>query len=146
MLKKTLIKAKVGRPSTTASKIKLAKNQLNCTCQKLGGTLHLVQTKNARNFLMEVSEKYADKSLYHRLDSICSAIDAITKDIWYHYQCHSSAKQNVFYEPQHIQNYSQAIPDISFIHFIESPVLSSNNILDMNSANAIYMLSFGMRE
>ena len=42
-----LIKAKFGRPSITTSKIELAKNQLNCMCQKLGGILHLVPTKNA---------------------------------------------------------------------------------------------------
>lgn len=77
----TLIIAKFGRPSTTTSKIELAKNQLNCRCQKLGGTLHLVPTKNARNLMQKVSEKHAYKSFYHRLHTmLCSARDVIAND------------------------------------------------------------------
>ena len=51
-----------------------------------------------------------------------------------------------FYEPRHIGSYSRTRLGIWIIHLVESSVFSSNNILDMNSANAIYKDILNMNE
>ena len=147
----SLVKAKVGRPSTTPVGKTVTEETLttrsksepydksNCIiCQKPGGILHLVQTKNTGKLMLEVAEKSTDKSFYRRLNTICSASDAIANDVLYHNPCWSGVKQKVLYQHKDIESYSRTLSDIEFTHFIESTVFSSNNILDMNSANDIY--------
>ena len=90
----SIVQRKAGRPSlnpnkikdngealTTRSKTAHYDKMLCIICQKKGGKLHLVQTKETGSLMLTVSEILLDKSFFRRLNNITSASDAVANDV-----------------------------------------------------------------
>ena len=145
------IKRKSGRPSLTSlegkdsetvrtrSKSTLYDKTLCIICQKPGGKVHEVQTKDVGRKMLSVSEKLDDKLFYMRLNAIPSADDAIANDVVYHNICWVVAQRKAKPKNPPAENYIKTLSDIELINFIEVDLTeNSENLLDMNKLNSIY--------
>ena len=55
--------------------------------------------------MLKVSQKFPDKSLFRRLNSIASAKDAVSNDVLYHNLCWVSIKQKALNKQEKIEDY-----------------------------------------
>ena len=147
----SIVKRKAGRPSLKPNKIKDIKETLTTRsktvhydkmlciiCQKKGGKLHLVQTKETGSLMLTVSEKLLDKSFFRRLNNITSAFDAVANDVKYHNLCWADAKKKATPKVEQAENYSRALADVEIIDFVENCLRDQSLMLDMNKVDETY--------
>ena len=64
-----------------------------CICQKIGGQLHKVETKETDQKMLEVSQKLPDKGMYRQLNSTVCPGDTVANGVLYHDLCWALVKK-----------------------------------------------------
>ena len=96
---------------TTRSKAITYDKTLCLICQKTGGKLHLVQTKETGKLMLSVSEKLSIQGFFRRLNSISSATNVIVNDVMYHNLCWADTKRKETPKSEQSVNYSGTLAD-----------------------------------
>ena len=136
-------KPKKGRPSRKSDTVTVStvREKPIIICQKIGGQLHKVETKENSQKMLQVSQKLPDKGMYRRLNSPVCPGDAIANDLLYHNLCWATVKKKAEAPQKTVYNSKEIIhtvSEIELINLIESELNdSSHQILDMNKVNIL---------